>query len=113
MDSKVDAVAVVLIGLLLLSNLLLIIAGIGLLMYRSWGASMSIAYGILGIILALGNTATALFSPDNPFTSSGRGGGAEMAGFGIGMIIGLVALAVYPIVTLIFMGKRDVKAALN
>lgn len=110
---KPDALTLVLMGLLALSNLLLIIAGIGLLMYRNWGATLSIVYGIMGIILSLANMATALFNPDNPFASSGSAGGAEMAGFGIGMILALVLLLTYPVVTLVFMRKQNVKNALN
>jgi len=112
-NDEPDAIALVLLGLFALTHLLLIIAGIGLLMYRSWGASLSIGYAIIAILLSLANMATAIFSPDNPFTNSVRGDGAEMAGFGFGIILALVLLVAYPIITLIFMRKQNVKDALN
>lgn len=112
-NDEPDAITLILLGLFALTHLLLVIAGIGLLMYRSWGASLSIGYAIIGILLSLANMATAIFSPENPFTNSVRGNGAEMAGFGIGMILALVVLVTYPIITLIFMRKQRVKDALN
>jgi hypothetical protein len=92
-----------------LMALALLILGIGLLMKKPWGRSGSIIYsyiaiaiGILSMIFIVGVFSGGLESSDP----------AAIGGIVGGVIGGLVGL-IYPILTIIFLSKPNVKAALE
>lgn len=92
-----------------LLSLTLLVLGIGLLMKKPWGRTGSVAYaffsialGILSMILILRAFSGGASSGD-PTAIGGIIGGA------IGGLVGLI----YPILTIVFLNKPDVKAALE
>ncbi|NJO52413.1 MAG: hypothetical protein HC840_26825 [Leptolyngbyaceae cyanobacterium RM2_2_4] len=92
-----------------LLSLALLILGIGLLMKKPWGRSgsiiysyISIALGVLSMILVVGAFSSGLESGD-PAAIGGIIGGV------IGSLVGLI----YPILTIVFLSKPNVKAALE
>jgi hypothetical protein len=92
-------------------SLILIVLGIGLLRRQSWARSGSILYSVISIILTILSTAITLVG------FAGVGGEtpdfAAVIWIRIGAIIGGVIGLIYPILTIIFMTKPNVKAALN
>ena len=99
-------------GLLIFMYILLLVGGIGLLMSRTWGRTLSLVYGVVAILLNIANLlAQTVFVPASLSTSSGSE--AEAIGRGIGMMIAMVVMFIYPIIVLIFMSKANVKAALK
>ncbi|MBD1866382.1 hypothetical protein H6F88_26940 [Oculatella sp. FACHB-28] len=92
-----------------LMALALLILGIGLLMKKPWARSGSIIYayiaiaiGILNMIFIVGIFSGGLASSDP----------AAIGGIVGGVVGGLVGL-IYPILTIIFLSKPNVKAALE
>ena len=99
-------------GLLVLMYIFLLVGGIGLLMSRTWGRTLSLIYGVVAILLNIVNLLLqTVFVPDSLNLSSGSE--AETIGRGIGMMIAMVVMFIYPIIVLIFMSKANVKAALK
>jgi hypothetical protein len=99
-------------GLLVLMYIFLLVGGIGLLMSRTWGRTLSLIYGVVAILLNIVNLLLqTVFVPDS--LSSPSGSEAETIGRGIGMMIAIGLTVIYPIIVLIFMSKPNVKAALK
>jgi hypothetical protein len=99
-------------GLLVFMYILLLVGGIGLLMFRRWGRTLSLVYGVVAILLNIVNLLLqTVFVPAS--LSSSSGSEAEAIGRGIGMMIAMVVMFIYPIIVLIFMSKPNVKAALK
>jgi hypothetical protein len=99
-------------GLLIFMYILLLVGGIGLLKSRRWGRTLSLVYGVVAILLNIVNSLfQTVLKPDG--TGSQGGSEAEAIGRGIGMMIVMVVLFIYPIIVLIFMSKANVKAALK
>ncbi len=105
-------------GLALLTGLVLVIAGIGLLQMRSWARALSIGYGgfaiILGVITTMFNVAVLM--PATMTQMQGIAGNSEAARMGglvggaIGVLGGILGL-VYPVLLLIFMTRPHIIAA--
>jgi hypothetical protein len=92
-----------------LMALILLTLGIGLLMKKPWGRSgsviyafVSIAIGILSMVVIVGAFSSGLESSD-PAAIGGMIGGV------VGGLVGLI----YPILTIIFLNKPNVKVALE
>ena len=99
-------------GLLIFMYIFLLVGGIGLLMSRTWGRTLSLVYGVVAILLNIVNLLLqTVFVPASLSTSTGSE--AEAIGRGIGMMIAMVVMFIYPIIVLIFMSKANVKAALK
>lgn len=90
----------------------LLILGIGLLKRKPWGRSGSIIYAYITIAIAiLGGIMIAVgFSGA---TGSGDQSGAVAAGAMVGAVLSAVLGMIYPILTIVFMSKANVKAAFN
>ncbi len=91
--------------------LILIILGIGLLRKQSWARSGSIIYSMIGIVLGITSMMITLigFSGIN----SDSANATLVLGIRIGAIIGGIVGLIYPILTIFFMTRPNVKAALN
>ncbi len=92
----------------------LLAAGIGLLQMKSWGRTISLVYGIYGIISALANMAVQYFLLIVPLMEKGRGQPEVMAGAVGGAIGGLLGGCfgmIYPILLLCFMNLGSVTRA--
>jgi hypothetical protein len=125
MQVEVPAFAVVTIGEIIANfalSVMLIIAGIGLLKVQSWGRALSIAYGVLTILVKLADIAFTI-AVVNPATERWqqdfqRRHGVAMAGQGdaymnnIGWLVGVILSMGYGVVLLIMMLLPSVSAAL-
>lgn len=86
-------------------SIALIAAGVGLLIGKSWGRTLSIVYAIAGIIMTLVGAAVNYFFLFAPLSQSDS---PEAIGGIIGGVVGLVLGPIYPIITLIFMNRASV-----
>jgi hypothetical protein len=102
----------------ILSGIVQLIAGIGLLKLKSWARITSVGYAIFAIIVAVANMflTAILFLPMIQKMNSGSG--PEHAATVAGMIGGIIGglggscfQLIYPILLLIFMTRPKVKAA--
>jgi hypothetical protein len=92
-----------------LMSLILLILGIGLLIKKPWGRSGSIIYSYAGIgLTVIGVIITAI-----GFSSSGAGGGPGLVGALVGSIFGGIISVIYPILTIVFMRRPNVREALE
>jgi hypothetical protein len=127
MKTEVPAFAVLTIGEVvanLVLNVLLIIAGIGLLTVQSWGRVLSICYSILTIVIKIGsliftlaivNPATERWQQDYLRRHPGIGGADAMgnnAFNSVSSVLGAVLGMAYCVVLLIMMLLPSVSAAL-
>jgi hypothetical protein len=99
-------------------SIALLALGIGLLLKKPWGRSGSIIYGYAAIALAIINAiifAISLSQATGAATGATDAGVQQATAIGgmIGGIFGALAGSIYPILTIIFMSKANVKAALE
>ncbi len=96
----------------LISYPVLLIAGIALLLLKSWGRITSIAYAIYAIIWALiGACMAIVIFKAGSHQSLDRFGGMGVAIALVGAVISLVFSLAYPVLLLIFMTRPNVVAA--
>ncbi len=91
-------------------SFILLALGIGLLMKRSWGRSGSIYYSYVSIALSVLLTIMMLSLQPG---SSGSEENTMFVAIKIGTIIGGLLGLIYPILTIVFLSKPSVKAALE
>lgn len=98
------------------ASLVLIVAGIGLLLSRSWGRTLSIAYGWYAIVGAIFGVFINWFFLVQPLLAKAKeaGGAAEAGAIGgaIGGLAGGCLGLIFPIVLLVFMYRPAVRDAL-
>jgi hypothetical protein len=102
------AFSIVMMGLGFVATLALGLGGVGLLMMRAWGRTLSICYGVYGIVAAIVGVIANWFWLIQPLMDQAEamGPGPEKAaaiGGAIGGVFGGCIGAIYPIVLLIFM----------
>lgn len=97
-------------GLVVLIYVILVVAGIGLLMGKAWGRTLSVAYSGVAIALSIFGLILNLFIL--PDALSGGAAPVDAAGSAKDIVSTAIGL-IYPIVLLVFMNKPEVKAALN
>jgi hypothetical protein len=99
------------------SAIVLLCAGIGLLLFRSWGRTLSLVYAWYAIGFGLlGMLVNYLFLVRPMLEQARQDGGPEATGaFGgaMGGVLGGCIALVYPILLLIFMSNARVKGALQ
>ena len=99
----------------ILSCVLLLAAGIGLLLLKEWGRKLSIAYAIYAIVFGIAGTVLNFVFLTRPMLErASQQQGPEAAGAMGGAIGGSVGGCfglIYPILLLIFMMRPNVKAA--
>ncbi len=98
------------------ASLVLLAAGIGLLLTKAWGRTLSVGYAWYAIVSAIVGTIVQWIYVVQPMLAAVKGaeGPAAMGAMGGvvgGLLGGLFALA-YPIVLLVFMNRAVVRAAL-
>lgn len=98
------------------ASLVLLVAGIGLLLTKAWGRTLSVGYAWYAIVSAIVGTIVQWIYVVQPMLAAVKGaeGPAAMGAMGGvvgGLLGGLFALA-YPIVLLVFMNRAVVRAAL-
>ncbi len=92
----------------LLARIVLVFAGIGLLRMKTWGRTLTITYGVYGVISAGVSFIMTQRYLAGPLLDSGE----SMAKAGAaGNIIGSAMGLAYPVLLLIFMYKRDIREA--
>jgi len=105
----------IMIPLGLISSMVLLASGIGLLMMKNWGRLTTIGYAIYAIVFGLINAFVNFVYLVMPiFAHTEQGPPAEMAGqigAAIGTVIGGVIGMAYPVLLLIFMTRPKLIAA--
>jgi hypothetical protein len=93
-------------------SLVLLMLGIGLLLKKPWGRSGSIIHSYVAIALSIINAAVfaSILLPSFTKASEHR---AMAIGFIITGIVSVMSSSIYPALTIIFMSKANVKAALE
>jgi hypothetical protein len=97
-------------------TLVLGLAGIGLLMLRPWGRTLSIVYAVFAIISVIVNSFLNyyfLIAPLMDKLAAQQPGQEKAAAIGgiVGMVAGVCIGPIYPVILLIFMYRPNVKAA--
>jgi hypothetical protein len=96
----------------LVSNTVLLVAGVALLLLKNWGRITSIVYGIYAIIWSLAGACIVFVSLTAALHGNlDRFGGIAIAFGLVGAVIGLAFSLAYPILLLIFMTRPNVVAA--
>ena len=86
-------------------SIVLIVAGMGLLKDKPSGRTLSIWYGFASLLIGVGSTAINFFLLYEPLSQLGGPEGTIILAIGF---IGAAVGAIYPILTLIFMYRRNV-----
>jgi len=100
-----------------LASLVLLVAGVGLLLAKSWGRTLSIGYGCFAIVFAvvvmIGNWSFVM----QPMLAAAKeaGGPAAMGAVGgvVATMLGGILSLIYPIVLLVFMNRPALRAAVG
>jgi len=118
-DSTYRLFMQVMIALGIIFSLVLVVAGIGLLLSKAWGRTLSIAYGwyaIVGAIVGMIANWIYLVQPllANMRQADGNGGPAEAAAIGgaVGGLAGGCFGLIYPVILLVFMYRPALRDAL-
>jgi len=103
-------------ALKLVLGVVLISAGIGLLKKKKWALKVSLAWAVVRMVAAVAmifimDAPTKVFQ-EKMSEVGGAAGGAQMEKFqriasGVGNLLGLVIICVYPILCLIFLSKKS------
>lgn len=108
----VDATLKIILGIVLL------VAGIGLLKKKLWAQKASLFWAVTRIVVVVGLTIITL-GPTQKFQEKvNQAGGAEQEQFqqmaqGMGNVIGVLFVCIYPVLCLIFLTKKNVRDALS
>ncbi|MBT8038286.1 MAG: hypothetical protein KJO21_12155 [Verrucomicrobiae bacterium] len=101
-------------GLKVVLGLILLVAGVGLLKKKLWGQKMSLFWAVARIVAA-GVMTVVTLGPTREFQEKvGQMDGGQQEQFqqmaqGVGSVMGVVFIAVYPVLCLIFLTKKKVK----
>jgi hypothetical protein len=98
----------------MVSSVVLLAAGVGLLLLKNWARITSIIYAIYSIIVCLAGVAMNFVFLLMPLLNQSNHGTVEVAaeiGAAIGTVIGGVFGLVYPILVLVFMTRPKIVAA--
>ena len=101
--------------------IMLLVAGIGLLKRKLWAQKLSIFWAVtrvIALIVVPIFSASASSELYDEINKAGEVSGQEMEGFvtmsqGIGLIMGVITYSIYPVLTIIFLMKRNVKNSLR
>jgi len=100
-----------------LTALVLIVAGIGLLLTKGWGRTLSIGYAWYAIVAAIVGTIvtwTYLIQPTMAAIKDAQGPAAMGAAGGlVGGLLGGVFSLIYPVLLLIFMNRTVLRQAVD
>jgi len=105
-------------GLKLVLAAMLLTAGIGLLKKRAWSIKLSVFWAVSRIIVAVGMLVwglqvTAAFQ-DKLVPNQNQGQEQiQQISQGVGNVFGIIVLLVYPVVSLIFLTKKNVRDAMH
>ena len=102
----------------LVATIVIALAGIGLLMSKSWGRHLSIGWAVYTLVMTvIGLVVNYVYLISPLMEKAGRmGGGPEQAGLIGGIIGGLLGTClapIYPVILLIFMFRPNLVAYLN
>lgn len=99
-----------------LASLVLLAAGIGLLLTKAWGRTLSVGYAWYAIVAAIIGMIVQWIYVVQPMLAAMKGaeGPAAMGALGgvVGGLLGGIFSLVYPVVLLVFMNRAAVRAAL-
>lgn len=114
-DSTYRLIMQTMIVLGCLASLALIVGGIGLLLVKAWGRTLSIGYAWYAIVGAVVGMIINWVYLIQPLLAQGLGEGrmgqAAAVGGAVGSMIGGCFSVIYPVVLLIFMYRPAVRAA--
>jgi hypothetical protein len=97
-----------------LASLALLVGGIGLLLVKAWGRTLSIGYAWYAIVSVVAGMLVNWLYLVQPMLAQGEAGGLGQAaaiGGAVGGMIGGCFSVIYPVVLLIFMYRPAVRAA--
>ena len=102
----------------LLMAVILFIAGVGLLKRKPWAIKLSVFWSIARIMAAIGMmiwglSVSAGFQERLGTVQDAQQEQIQQLSQGVGNIMGIVMICIYPIVSLIFLSKKNVKDALR
>lgn len=101
----------------LILAMMLLVAGIGLLKRRRWSLKLSVGWAVARVVAAVGMMVwglqvTARFQEQLVGTQDAQEVQIQQISQGVGNVLGIVFVCVYPVVTLIFLSKKKVKDAM-
>ena len=105
-------------GLKVVLGLVLLTAGIGLLKKKLWAQKMSMFWAVARIAVAVGMIVLTLGATREFQESARQIGGDQQEDFqqaiqGVGNVMGVIFIGIYPLICLIFLSKKNVKDALS
>ncbi len=105
-------------GLKMVLGLVLLAAGIGLLKKKLWAQKVSMFWAVARIVVAVGMIFLTLGATREFQESARQIGGNQQEDFqqaiqGVGNVMGVIFIGIYPLFCLIFLSKKNVKDALS
>ena len=105
-------------GLKLLLGVLLLAAGIGLVKRKAWGIKLSLTWAVSRIVVAAGMLFWGLRVASEFQDSLVISQDSEQVKFqemtqGVGNVLGIVMVCVYPVICLIFLSRKNVRDVLD
>lgn len=105
-------------GFKVVLGVVLLIAGVGLLKKKLWAQKVSLFWSVARIVVAVGMVILTL-GPTREFQEKANQiGGEQQEQFqqiaqGVGSIVGIIFICIYPVLCLIFLTKKRVRDALS
>ena len=106
------------VALKLLLGVLLLVAGIGLLKRKAWAIKLSVVWAVSRMIIAAGMLFWGLSVAAEFQDSLGGASGEQQVKIeqmtqSVGNVMGIIMISVYPVVSLIFLTKKNVRDAMH
>lgn len=106
------------VALKLLLGVLLLVAGIGLLKRKAWSIKLSMIWAVVRMIVAAGMlfwglSVAAEFQEGLGATAGEQQEKIQQMTQSVGNVMGIIMISVYPVVSLIFLTKKNVRDAMS
>ena len=105
-------------GLKVILGVVLLAAGIGLLKKKLWAQKMSMFWAVARIVVAVGMVFLTLGATQEFQEAARQIGGDQQQDFqqaiqGVGNVMGVIFIGIYPVLCLVFLSKKKVKDTLS
>jgi len=106
------------VALKLVLGVVLLVAGIGLLRKKAWSVKVSMVWSISRAVAAIGMlvwglSVAAEFQEKLAPVKDAQQAQIQQVSQGVGNVLGIVFILIYPVVSLIFLSKKSVRDSLN